>query len=127
MFQGSITAQIFEDWLEDLIIPTCQRLGLDRVVMDNAPIHHSSKTQELFKDANITLVYLPPYSSILNPIENSLKDLKSWIRRYWRWSEYGYDDYEEFLKEAIIAIGRGEEAQRRARNHIRSCGYEGSF
>ena len=39
--------------------------------MDNAPIHSSKQIAELIKSRNkdYKLVYLPPYSSELNPIE----------------------------------------------------------
>jgi transposase len=123
-FQGSITAEIFEQWLEELVLPACIDRNIDRIIMDNASIHRGPRIQELCDNARIKLEYLPPYTPILNPIENSFKDLKEWIRRYWKWSEYTYDDFEAFLIEAIRTVGQGEEAARRARNHIQKCGYE---
>ena len=46
------------------------------VVLDNASIHKSKKVKEYCKKNNIYLVYLPPYSPDLNPIEKLWKKVK---------------------------------------------------
>ena len=44
------------------------------VIMDNAAFHKGSQTAALIRDAGASLLFLPPYSLGLNPIENvSLK------------------------------------------------------
>ena len=43
------------------------------VVMDNAPSH---KSKRLEVSANIQIVYLPPYSPELNPIERVFQEIK---------------------------------------------------
>jgi len=47
------------------------------VILDNFRTHHAKKVREEAEKLNISLVYLPPYSPDLNPIENIWKSVKS--------------------------------------------------
>jgi hypothetical protein len=59
-YQGSITAEIFEDWLEYQALPNCNRWPGDRnIIMDNASIHKSDRVVELCIAAGCTVEYLP--------------------------------------------------------------------
>ena len=50
--------------------------------MDNAKIHHDPRVKALIEDeAGAILVFLPPYSYDLNPIEHAFSKVKSWIMR----------------------------------------------
>ena len=44
--------------------------------MDNAIFHKSRKTRDLIESMGAVLLYLPPYSPDLNPIEHSFGALK---------------------------------------------------
>jgi transposase len=46
------------------------------IVLDNFRTHHAKDVREEAEKLNITLVYLPPYSPDLNPIENIWKSVK---------------------------------------------------
>jgi len=48
--------------------------------MDNAAFHKSKKTKELIESAGCKLIFLPPYSPELNPIEKFWANMKRWIR-----------------------------------------------
>jgi transposase len=48
--------------------------------MDNASFHKNKRTKELIEQAGCKLIYLPPYSPDLNPIEKFWGWLKSQIR-----------------------------------------------
>ena len=50
------------------------------VIMDNASIHKSQKVRDLIEAAGCRLIYLPPYSPDLNPIETFWANMKSWIK-----------------------------------------------
>ena len=47
------------------------------IVMDNATFHKRADTQELLEQNGHTILWLPPYSPDLNPIEN----MWAWIKR----------------------------------------------
>jgi transposase len=50
------------------------------IVMDNASFHKSAKTKQLIENAGCTLLFLPPYSPDLNPIEVFWANFKAKIR-----------------------------------------------
>jgi len=49
--------------------------------MDNAAFHKSECTKILIKNAGCQLLFLPPYSPDLNPIEKFWADLKAKIKK----------------------------------------------
>ena len=51
------------------------------VVLDNASFHKSTGTKELVEQTGAKLLFLPPYSPDLNPIEHDFGALKK-IREY---------------------------------------------
>ena len=51
------------------------------LIMDNVRIHHFSRVQELVTGTQYTLLYLPPYSPFLNPIEECFSKWKGLVRR----------------------------------------------
>lgn len=51
------------------------------LVMDNTPIHVHSIVDSLIVNREYTPVYLPPYSTELNAIEQFRKDLKEYVKR----------------------------------------------
>ena len=58
---------LFNFWLANFLLP---ELGKGYViVMDNATFHKSEKTKELIKNDGSELLFLPPYSPDLNPVE----------------------------------------------------------
>ncbi|KAI4841374.1 hypothetical protein E4T44_07831 [Aureobasidium sp. EXF-8845] len=76
---------MYEYWLEAVILPQCEPFPGKRsiVVMDNCSTHHSNKITQLGERFGVHLLYLPPYSPHLNPIELTFHLLKQWLRR-WR-------------------------------------------
>jgi len=51
------------------------------IVLDNARIHTASAVKRRAEELKISLVYLPPYSPDLNPIEFCWKDMKRELSR----------------------------------------------
>src|SRR5512139_3616679 len=73
LFEGSCEAVVFTVWLKPLL---CPRLSGDHVVMmDKAAFHQSPAASQLIEKTGATLLFLPPYSPALNPIENALAAL----------------------------------------------------
>ena len=51
------------------------------IILDNFRSHHANKTKEFAEQNGITLVFLPPYSPDLNPIEFIWKSIRRIISR----------------------------------------------
>jgi transposase len=121
IFQGSTDASMFEDFVEELL-HHCGKWPEPKsvLVMDNASFHHSEKIEQMCSQAGVKLVYLPPYSPDLNPIEELFAELKAFIRRDWQ----SYEDNPEqgsdtFLEWCVDTVGRREE---NAEGHFRNSG-----
>lgn len=78
-FSGGTTGSRFLSYLKDILIPTLH--PGDIVVMDNLRTHHIQAVGELLHGAGIKLLYLPPYSPDLNPIEKLWSKVKSILRK----------------------------------------------
>ena len=50
-------------------------------ILDNARIHHYSGVKELIEMEEMEVIYLPPYSPFLNPIENGFSKWKNFVTR----------------------------------------------
>ena len=75
---GAWTRATFEAFLQDGLLPL---LPLGSVlVLDNASIHRGGQIQELVEAAGCSLLYLPPYSPDLNPIEPAWSFVKHRVR-----------------------------------------------
>jgi len=75
---GAVNADVFEAFVEQVLVPT---LGDgDAVVMDNLSSHKRVATRELIRACGAEVLYLPPYSPDLNPIENVFAKLKQRLR-----------------------------------------------
>ena len=72
-FEGGTTKELFKEYLETVLLPSIHE-G-DYVIMDNLRTHHCNFVGEL--------MYLPPYSPDLNPIEKMWSKIKAILRK-WR-------------------------------------------
>jgi len=75
---GAVNAAAFESFVEQVLVAEL-RPG-DVVVMDNLSSHKSVRTRELIEAAGAELVFLPPYSPDLNPIEMIFAKAKRLLR-----------------------------------------------
>jgi transposase len=94
-------------------------------VIDNYRIHKSIRVQEICDRHHVLLKFLPLYCPFFNPIEESFNNLKVYIRRHYYVRDGIYNNFEEFLVNAIRGIDRGEDAAYRARTHFRHTRYLG--
>lgn len=78
VFNGSCDTNLFESWVAEFL--TKELMPGQIVVMDNATFHKSNKTRELIEAKGCTVVFLPPYSPDLNPIEKFWANMKRWLR-----------------------------------------------
>jgi transposase len=76
--EAATDAEIFLAYLEHVLCPVL-RPG-DVVIMDNLSSHKVSGVRECIEAAGAELLYLPPYSPDLNPIEKAWAKLKQLLR-----------------------------------------------
>lgn len=79
VYDGPINAEAFQAYVEHVLVPSLT--AGDTVVMDNLSSHKSPKIRELIETVGAKLLYLPPYSPDLNPIENAFARLKALLRK----------------------------------------------
>jgi len=75
LFKTNINADIFSAWVEQDLLPKLPENAV--IVMDNAAFHKRQDMQNLIRNAGHTLLYLPPYSPDLNPIEQKWAQTKA--------------------------------------------------
>jgi len=52
----------------------------DAVILDNLPAHKIPGVRQAIEAIGATLLFIPPYSPDLNPIELAFSKLKTWLR-----------------------------------------------
>lgn len=70
------------------------------LILDNASFHRSEKTKKIVEEAGYRLLFLPPYSPDLNPIEKCWANLKVKIREILRTGK----EFITSVDEAIVAM-----------------------
>ena len=78
IYNGSCDTEFFNSWVGQFLIPELK--SGQYVIMDNASFHKSQKTIELIESVGCKVIFLPPYSPDLNPIETFWANLKAKIK-----------------------------------------------
>lgn len=76
--EGSTTKKVFETYVKHVLAPT-PRPG-QIVVIDNLTSHKGQKVRELIEGRGCELLFLPPYSPDLNPMEEAFSKIKCFLR-----------------------------------------------
>ena len=76
--EAATDREIFLTYLDEVLCP--QLKSGDVVVMDNLSSHKVNGVQQRIEKCGATLLYLPPYSPDLNPIEKAWSKLKQLLR-----------------------------------------------
>ncbi len=79
-YNGTTDCILFEYWFEHEFLASIPKHSV--AIMNNATFHRKKRLFELAKKAECVLVFLPPYSPDLNPIENFWAWLKARLRKY---------------------------------------------
>ncbi len=113
VLDGAMNGAAFKAYTEQVLVPSLK--PGDIVVMDNLSSHKVAGIREAIKGAGAYLLYLPPYSPDLNPIEQAFSKLKAHLRKA---SARTVDE----LWEAIADIIDNFPAEECA-NYFRNSGY----
>ena len=84
-YRGTMHGEFFEKWFEDNLLPAISEDTV--IIMDNASFHRKEKLYEIAKRYNRRLIFLPPYSPELNPIEH-----------FWNWLKKKIPDVLKYVR-----------------------------
>lgn len=79
VFEGALNGDLFKAYVCEFLVPTLHR-G-DIVIMDNLSSHKVKGIVEAITGVGASVVYLPPYSPDLNPIEMMWSKMKAYLRK----------------------------------------------
>jgi transposase len=78
--EGGTDADVFEAFLQHVLVPKL-RPG-DIVILDNVGAHKPEAMRNLIERAGASLIFLPPYSPDMNPIELCWSKLKAALKDF---------------------------------------------
>ncbi len=78
VYGGTMTSTLFEWWMENELLKKLSKGST--IVMDNASFHRKEALREMIERKGLRLIFLPPYSPELNPIEKYWAALKRKLR-----------------------------------------------
>jgi len=78
-YEGTTDSILFEYWFENCLLKEVKSGSV--IVLDNATFHRKSILPDLAKKKNCRVLFLPPYSPDLNPIEKKWAWLKQKLRK----------------------------------------------
>lgn len=113
--EGPTTREVFETYLERGLGGLAPVLRPGQIVVDNLSAHKGGRAKEIVEAMGCELVYLPPYSPDLNPIEQAFSKVKGLLRKA-----------QARTREALIeAMGRALDAvtAQDIRGFFGHCGY----
>lgn len=79
VIDAPMNRSIFETYIETQLAPTLSKGNV--VIMDNFKPHKSPVAEKYIKDKGAWVLFLPPYSPDLNPIEMAFSKLKAHLRK----------------------------------------------
>jgi len=111
--EGAVDGAVFLVYVEQVLAPTLVK-G-DVVVMDNLRAHKVKGIKEAIEARGAKVIYLPPYSPDLNPIEKCWSKIKTYLRAAKARTRQAL---EQALKEALLLV-----TEKDAQGWFASCGY----
>ena len=108
VLEGAMNGPLFLAYVKQCLAPTLKR-------GDNLPVHKVAGVREAIEAVGATLLYLPPYSPDLNPIELAFSKLKAHLRKA----------AEHTIAGLLLRIGRVVKTftPQECRNFLRHAGY----
>ena len=76
---GAMNGEIFLAYIRQFLLPVLK--SGNHVIMDSLAVHKIAGVQRVIESAGAMLLYLPPYSPDLNPIDMTFSKLKALLRK----------------------------------------------
>lgn len=119
--EGSINGDRFAQFTETYLVPFLMPFNgtnpFSVVIMDNASIHHVSDVVALIQNVGARLVFLPPYSPDLNPLEPVFGKVKSILKE----NDIIFQACSS--PKALLAMAFGMITAEDCTNYAKHCGY----
>jgi len=110
---GPMDGETFLAYVQQCLCPTLQ--PGDTVILDNLSSHKVTGVEKAIAATGAILLYLPPYSPDLNPIEKFFSKLKALLRKA---AQRDLDALWKEIGELLDKVSPSECA-----NYFASCGY----
>ena len=94
-YEQNTDSAVFEVWFERRLMPLLSPGHV--VIMDNASFHRKEELRKIAARYQVRVLFLPPYSPDLNPIEKVWASIKRWLKSHMR----EYDSFEDALEAAL--------------------------
>jgi transposase len=111
--EGATDAPVMRAFVRHALVPTLRPGQV--VVLDNLSVHRDAEVRRLVEAAGCRLLFLPPYSPDLNPIEPAWSKLKALLRGVGARTTEALHAALTALVDAITPAD--------ARGYFRHCGY----
>jgi len=111
VFSGTLNGFLFMQYIWECVIPTLK--PFDILIMDCLSSHKMQLISEMVESVGANVLYLPPYSPDLNPIETVFSQIKSDLRNQ---KPRSVDAICDSLTYAFYSI-----TSEQAENHFRNC------
>jgi transposase len=95
IYKGTANTNLVITWVKEMLLPNLKSNSI--LIWDNASIHKSKELKEIMEKEGHIMLFLPPYSPDLNPIEHKWNELKQRLRSC-------YDESMDFIANLIREI-----------------------
>ncbi len=112
--EGATDAELFEAYVVERFLAPSLCAG-QVVVLDGLGAHRTKRVRDLIEERGAELVFLPPYSPDLNPIEEAFSKIKQLVRKAGARTR---DALDEAIGEALSAVTPQDAA-----GYFAHCGY----
>jgi transposase len=79
-FEGTLNTLIFNYFIEKHLAPKLQAGNV--VILDNVSAHNPDDLREILTPLGVSVMFLPPYSPELNPIEKIWYQIKIYLKKH---------------------------------------------
>jgi len=95
-YYGTMTSKMFEVWFVSVLLTEIPTGSVIR--MDNASFHRKKVLRRLAEEAGFRIIFFPPYSPDLNPIEKVWANFKKFLKHY-------FSNYSSVSEAALVFSG----------------------